>query len=38
MPNPLNEARERMQKSVDAFQSNLSTVRTGRSDPAGLGR
>ncbi|HRP46473.1 MAG TPA: ribosome recycling factor, partial [Trueperaceae bacterium] len=38
MPNPLNEARERMQKSVDAFQSNLSTVRTGRANPAVLGR
>lgn len=36
--NDLKETRERMQKSVDAFEFNLSTVRTGRANPAVLGR
>lgn len=38
MNNSLNDSRERMQKSVDAFATNLSTVRTGRANPAVLGR
>lgn len=38
MTNSLNDTRERMQKSVDAFESNLSTIRTGRANPAVLGR
>jgi len=38
MKNNLSDSRERMQKSVDAFVTNLSTVRTGRANPAVLGR
>ncbi len=38
MHNTLNDTRDRMQKSVDAFESNLATVRTGRANPAVLGR
>lgn len=38
MNNHLNDARERMRKSIDAFESNLATVRTGRANPAVLGR
>ncbi len=34
----LNDARERMQKSLDAYETNLATVRTGRANPAVLGR
>lgn len=38
MQSHLNDTRERMQKSIDAFETNLSTVRTGRANPAVLGR
>jgi len=38
MTDDLNDARERMQKSLDAFETNLATVRTGRANPAVLGR
>lgn len=38
MNNVLKEARERMQKSLDAFEQNVSAVRTGRANPAVLNR
>ncbi|MEX2541843.1 MAG: ribosome recycling factor [Trueperaceae bacterium] len=34
----LKETRERMQKSLDAFEQNISAVRTGRANPAVLNR
>jgi ribosome recycling factor len=34
----LKETRERMQKSLDAFEHNISAVRTGRANPAVLNR
>ena len=34
----LKETRERMQKSFDAFEANVVTVRTGRANPAVLNR
>lgn len=34
----LEEARERMEKSIEAFQHELSTVRTGRANPTMLDR
>ncbi|WP_028043778.1 ribosome recycling factor [Candidatus Stoquefichus massiliensis] len=34
----LEEARERMEKSIQAFQHELSTVRTGRANPTMLDR
>jgi ribosome recycling factor len=34
----LKEARERMQKSLDAFEHNVAAVRTGRANPAVLNR
>jgi ribosome recycling factor len=38
MNNVLKETRERMQKSLDAFEHNISAVRTGRANPAVLNR
>lgn len=38
MQSILTEARERMLKSLEALETNLSTVRTGRANPAILGR
>lgn len=38
MKSVLKETRERMQKSLDAFESNISAVRTGRANPAVLNR
>lgn len=38
MDTVLKEARERMQKSLDAFEQNVATVRTGRANPAVLNR
>ena len=34
----LKETRERMQKSLDAFEHNIAAVRTGRANPAVLNR
>ena len=34
----IDDARERMQKTLDALENNLATVRTGRANPAILGR
>ncbi|HEX7022056.1 MAG TPA: ribosome recycling factor [Trueperaceae bacterium] len=34
----LSETRERMQKSTEAFEANISTIRTGRANPAVLNR
>ena len=34
----LSETRERMQKSLEAFETNISAVRTGRANPALLNR
>lgn len=34
----LKETRERMQKSLDAFEQNIAAVRTGRANPAVLNR
>lgn len=34
----LSETRERMQKSLEAFETNISSVRTGRANPALLNR
>lgn len=34
----LKETRERMQKSLDAFEHNVAAVRTGRANPAVLNR
>lgn len=38
MKTVLKEARERMEKSLEAFESNIATVRTGRANPAVLNR
>lgn len=38
MKSVLKEARERMQKSYDAFESSVATVRTGRANPQVLNR
>ncbi len=38
MDTVLKETRERMQKSYDAFETNISMVRTGRANPAILNR
>ncbi|MDZ7799359.1 MAG: ribosome recycling factor [Trueperaceae bacterium] len=38
MDSVLKEARERMQKSLDAFESSVATVRTGRANPQVLNR
>ena len=38
MKSVLKETRERMQKSLAAFESNIATVRTGRANPAVLNR
>jgi ribosome recycling factor len=38
MKTVLKDARERMQKTYDSFDSNVSTVRTGRANPAVLNR
>ena len=38
MKTVLSELRERMQKSLDAFETNVATVRTGRANPAILNR
>lgn len=34
----LDEARTRMQKSLEAFENNIAAVRTGRANPAILNR
>jgi len=38
MKSVLKETRERMEKSLEAFESNIATVRTGRANPAILNR
>ncbi len=38
MKTVLNETRDRMQKSYDAFESSVATVRTGRANPQTLNR
>lgn len=38
MKTVIKETRERMQKSVEAFETNIGTVRTGRANPAVLNR
>jgi len=38
MKTVLNDVRERMQKSLDAFEANVASVRTGRANPAILNR
>ena len=38
MESVLKETRERMQKSLDAFEANVTTIRTGRANPAILNR
>lgn len=38
MKTVLKETRERMQKSLEAFEQHVSTVRTGRANPAMLNR
>lgn len=38
MKSVMKEARERMQKSLDAFENNIGAVRTGRANPAILNR
>jgi ribosome recycling factor len=38
MKSVINETRERMQKSIDAFEANIAAVRTGRANPAMLHR
>lgn len=38
MKSVLADVRERMQKSLDAFESNIGSVRTGRANPAVLNR
>lgn len=38
MQSVLKETRERMEKSLQAFESNIATVRTGRANPAILNR
>ena len=34
----LKETRDRMQKSIEAFESNISSIRTGRASPSLLNR
>ena len=38
MDDVLKEAKERMQKSYDAFEASVATVRTGRANPSVLAR
>lgn len=38
MKSVLNDARARMQKTLDAFETNISSVRTGRANPLVLNR
>jgi len=38
MKSVLKETRERMEKSIQAFEANIATVRTGRANPAILNR
>lgn len=38
MKTVLKEARERMQKSLDAFEHNIAMIRTGRANPGVLNR
>src|SRR5690606_30333887 len=38
MKSVLADVRERMQKSIDAFETNIGAVRTGRANPAVLNR
>lgn len=38
MKSVLKETRERMEKSIQAFEANIATVRTGRANPAILSR
>ncbi len=38
MKSTLKEARKRMQKSLDAFEVNIATIRTGRANPAVFNR
>lgn len=38
MKTVLADVRERMQKSIDAFEANIGAVRTGRANPAVLNR
>lgn len=38
MKTVIKETRERMKKSLDAFESNIGVVRTGRANPAMLNR
>ncbi|MEJ2290819.1 MAG: ribosome recycling factor [Deinococcales bacterium] len=38
MKSVLKETRDRMEKSLQAFESNIATVRTGRANPAILNR
>lgn len=38
MESVLKETRERMQKSIEAFESNIGSIRTGRASPSLLNR
>ena len=38
MKSVLNETRERMQKSIEAFEANIAGIRTGRANPGLLNR
>ena len=38
MQSVIKETRERMQKSLDAFEQNIGAIRTGRANPAVLNR
>jgi ribosome recycling factor len=38
MKTVVKETRERMQRSIEAFETNIGTVRTGRANPAVLNR
>ncbi|MCA9838451.1 MAG: ribosome recycling factor, partial [Trueperaceae bacterium] len=38
MQSVLKETRERMKKSMEAFEHNIAAVRTGRANPAILNR
>lgn len=38
MNSVLKETRERMQKSIEAFENNISSIRTGRANPGLLNR
>lgn len=38
MKSVISETRERMQKSLESFETNISSVRTGRANPALLNR